>query len=608
MASSKTEFDRDAVITIQGGGLHALNLLGQLEAVMEARLVPRALAGTSAGAIVATLLWARLTPAAARDRIIDMATPSLVNLLGPFASPPKRGFGFAELRQLVADCKRCLSDLESSAAVGWWRWRKLKAQARIPFSLWKLKRRLAPHVERRGLFAGLELERQIDLILRSAPDFVKYRHELPDLKDWPDRVRFRHFRHLAEAHPDECYRPLLFLAATNLTSRRLELFNSIDDVHQTVAVASAVRASAGFPLFFAPTQVSEGGWYVDGGVVSNFPAWVFTHEFRRRMETEPRFAGLSMRPWVHIGLRVVDDPLPYAALADPAEYLKALFAMLRGQSRNVLEELLADRMPRLKLINQPVSETKAPGNSLDFEQVSEQVVRRMFDAGRDFARGKLASISFSVPSGAASEVIEELQRLVDAAGRIFPSPNPIRFRSNIFLRAANELVLRYSFNMENDPDKQMVLSSTGGLTGACYRSRSPLICNLQKVRDLATTGNIEPRDLFNMTPAQQAQVEPGRTWLCSVPIFDPFDSTTVPQSAHDSSYRFGYYYFQLASLVDGAVLGVLNLDVNWSYVDLSLSPDPEVHFAEPRIRAIVDLMRVASSRVGLVLGSWFGRS
>lgn len=51
-----------ACITIQGGGIYGLSLLGQLEAVRRRGLSPVALAGTSAGAIVATLFWARLTP------------------------------------------------------------------------------------------------------------------------------------------------------------------------------------------------------------------------------------------------------------------------------------------------------------------------------------------------------------------------------------------------------------------------------------------------------------------------------------------------------------------------------------------------------------------
>ena len=80
------DFDRLACITIQGGGVFGLNLLGQLQAVLEMGFDPVALSGTSAGAIVAALYWARLGPGQILDLFIEQATPPqrLTDLLGPF--------------------------------------------------------------------------------------------------------------------------------------------------------------------------------------------------------------------------------------------------------------------------------------------------------------------------------------------------------------------------------------------------------------------------------------------------------------------------------------------------------------------------------------------
>src|SRR5262249_51174766 len=60
MSPERMEFDRLATVTIQGGGVYGLSLLGQLQALVKMRMQPVALAGTSAGAIVATLYWAGL--------------------------------------------------------------------------------------------------------------------------------------------------------------------------------------------------------------------------------------------------------------------------------------------------------------------------------------------------------------------------------------------------------------------------------------------------------------------------------------------------------------------------------------------------------------------
>ena len=81
--------------------------------------------------------------------------------------------------------------------------------------------------------------------------------------------------------------PALFVTATNVTGRKLEVFNSIDPQYKHVPIGKAVRASAGFPVFFRPAEFREtrfAGWYADGGIVSNYPAWIFSKEFRVRLD------------------------------------------------------------------------------------------------------------------------------------------------------------------------------------------------------------------------------------------------------------------------------------------------------------------------------------
>src|SRR5699024_12778265 len=52
------------------------------------------------------------------------------------------------------------------------------------------------------------------------------------------------------------------------------------------AIARAVRISAGYPLFFMPETINhqpalQKSLLVDGGIVSNFPLWVFKDELLR---------------------------------------------------------------------------------------------------------------------------------------------------------------------------------------------------------------------------------------------------------------------------------------------------------------------------------------
>ena len=96
------EFDRTAVVTIQGGGIYGLNMLGQLSALLEYGITPLAFAGTSAGAVVATLAWAGYAPKEIRNLFADLSIEpksfstgelpkqTLVDLLGPFGEQPLR--------------------------------------------------------------------------------------------------------------------------------------------------------------------------------------------------------------------------------------------------------------------------------------------------------------------------------------------------------------------------------------------------------------------------------------------------------------------------------------------------------------------------------------
>ena len=73
-ATDPGEFDRLAVLTIQGGGVYGLNMLGQLAAVIDHHgITPLAYAGTSAGAVVAALSWAGYSPKEIRELFVGLA-------------------------------------------------------------------------------------------------------------------------------------------------------------------------------------------------------------------------------------------------------------------------------------------------------------------------------------------------------------------------------------------------------------------------------------------------------------------------------------------------------------------------------------------------------
>ena len=111
------------MITIQGGGIYGLNLLGQLSYLTEQlKIIPVAVAGNSAGSIVATLFWAGYTPWEIREIFAELAAQrQLANLVGPF-DPPESPFEIADFRKLTNEFKQLADRLirdEAQPRPGW---------------------------------------------------------------------------------------------------------------------------------------------------------------------------------------------------------------------------------------------------------------------------------------------------------------------------------------------------------------------------------------------------------------------------------------------------------------------------------------------------------
>lgn len=92
----------------------------------------------------------------------------------------------------------------------------------------------------------------------------------------PDRITFAH---IAPTNVEKCCS--LKIIVTDVTSRQMIVFDSTDERYNNVEVAQAVAASVAIPLVFKPASIpsfDKTKLFVDGGMVSNMPAWVFKEE------------------------------------------------------------------------------------------------------------------------------------------------------------------------------------------------------------------------------------------------------------------------------------------------------------------------------------------
>jgi NTE family protein len=251
--------DRRVNLVFQGGGVRGIAYAGVLEGMPDYVRI-HAVGGTSAGAIVAALL------------AIGQRGPQLRQHLNPerfagFLSEDERSrleritiFG-REVQAMWSDCQR----------------------RGKPISLWKAFQLFRKH--RKHLWGDVSA---------IARDRGFYRSDT--LRQWLDQV-FGDTR-FSQIGTDD-----LRVVAADTQARRYVVYTK--DRNPSKRIAEAVHASASIPLFFRP-YIDGTAPIVDGGVLSNFPAYLFAKD-----------------PYPTIGFRLRDIEAP-ADLSSPRGFLRAL--------------------------------------------------------------------------------------------------------------------------------------------------------------------------------------------------------------------------------------------------------------------------------------------
>lgn len=217
--------EADAVF--EGGGAKGIGLVGALEVLEERGYRWRLVAGTSAGAIVASLVAA--------------------------------GYSAAELGSVI----RRLD------------YRKFQDE---------------------GVLDRLGLPGKILSVL-----FEKGIYEGDFLLEWlTDRLAEKGVRTFADLPAPEgsLYRHRLQVIASDVTEGRLvvlpEGLPHYGEDPDAFPVAQAVRMSMSIPFFFEPAEL-KGRLFVDGGLLSNFPVWLFDRQGPTREQARPRIPTFGFK-------------------------------------------------------------------------------------------------------------------------------------------------------------------------------------------------------------------------------------------------------------------------------------------------------------------------
>ncbi|MDP9475686.1 MAG: patatin-like phospholipase family protein [Actinomycetota bacterium] len=267
-------------LVFEGGGVKGIALVGAFSVLQERGYEPQNMAGASAGAIVAALIAA--------------------------------GYGAGELKEIIAE-------------LDYDRFKDEAIEDRFPMG------KTLSILKDLGIYEGKAFEEWMRGLL-----------ETRGVRTFGDLVR--------REDVDLKYRYKLQVIASDVTERRLLVLPrdapklGIEDPDD-IDVAQAVRMSMSIPIFFEPVRFTnrltdEEHLIVDGGMLSNFPVWLFDAE-------EPQWPTIGMKLVQSLETPIGEElaePVPRAGVKQVIGYLRSLVdTMMAAHDRLYVEQHDFDR-------------------------------------------------------------------------------------------------------------------------------------------------------------------------------------------------------------------------------------------------------------------------
>jgi NTE family protein len=473
-------------VIFEGGGAKGVAHIGAVAAAEALDLRLMGVAGASAGALVATLVAAGLKA----DEILDPKQPGQ-NIIHRNGMTVPGLLGTADWRRFNR-LRRRRGLLAITVAIGGLAGMLVAPRAALA----------AAHIYlRRGRLSTETLRTFLNHRLRE--QVAKVRREAGDDRPVPERVTFRDLDY-------ERFEPFLPLkiVATDLTRRELCIFSQ--STTPDVEVAHAVAASVAIPVVFKPVALQrdgEVGDYVDGGLVSNLPVWIFANE---KLAVERAYFRKPPIPLVAFTLR---DATIRPARTDLLGFLQDVGEVALSGSQSISNTFMQD----LSVVRLPCSL-----EMLAFD-ASEARMLEAYDGGFTAAHNALRR-----------QLIVKPKRVRDELARIHARIRPVlgaflgkRPRSRWILRAsiiepAGEDAFRvtYGHNMDNDADDRLPIDGRGRASPRAYKTREMQFAPFGKRW-------AEPERDF-MTKYERALAHPKMRSIIAVPIFESAEAWSLP--------------------------------------------------------------------------------
>jgi len=320
----------------EGGGVKGIALVGALERAEEEALRFRGYAGSSAGAIVAALASVGYHAAEMEQILKDTEYLNFLdgNAVIPLSALEALG---EELKGLISE--ETIKLFKAELAEFWDAKQRKCALVRLWLAWKRFTKKYPSLIEKiegrlplvRDVWARLESKYGVygtDTFLRWIEGYLNAMGEKDPLRH---QVTFGTLF-------KQTRRELKILAA-DAGARSPFLFsyqNSAD-----IEVARAVQSSMSIPFFFEPFPFSN-KFFIDGGTVSNFPAWTFDQDGG---DGSPADAAIPV-----LGFRLIPETYPDQAIGSFTEYSNSVIQTVLAGT----DLLQTRRIPKLHLIKIPV--------------------------------------------------------------------------------------------------------------------------------------------------------------------------------------------------------------------------------------------------------------
>lgn len=494
----------------EGGGAKGITHIGAMKALEAEGMAIAGVAGSSAGAIIAAL-------AAVGYKADELFSPDgKTNILGHFGKTPvdllgrwawrrfrflRRAFVplvFVALLAAVAGMVLLHVDVRAAVVV-------LAVGVLATGSLLLLT---VPAIAARALFDNDAIKDVVNLALHE-----KLNSYLPPGKKMAAGKWVR-FRDIDPTNVPKCAR--LKIIVSDARSGQLVMFD-----HKTpnVVIADAVAASAAIPFVFRSPEVKGHDLdnqpiFVDGGLVSNLPAWSFRAE-KKALEREQGGAPI---PIIAFSLNEAAAARPGEAQRPPgkpsiATYLASVIATGIFGSQRVVEDFVSD----LVMIMLP-----SPLKTLDFDCSREQA-EAAYQAGLTKARADISRRDRI--DHVTTRVLESILAWADLHAGSLDGDEDDRSRR---LRVCaidpiddqgTAFRITASAGMDQDADDRLELDSRNDLAPLAFSRRSTLCGQIGR----------RPAQSLMMTKYERALVCGSVESVICIPIVPPSGNSAIPE-------------------------------------------------------------------------------